>query len=87
MKEIGGRTASNDLGSTEIISPMPGVVVILEREVGEEVEIGDPLLTVEAMKMELVVRAKQRGKISRIHVSVGANVKVGQVLMEVGAHV
>jgi acetyl-CoA/propionyl-CoA carboxylase biotin carboxyl carrier protein len=87
MKEIGGRAASNDLGSAEIISPMPGVVVILEREVGEEVEIGDPLLTVEAMKMELVVRAKQSGQISRIHVSVGSIVKVGQVLMEVSAHV
>lgn len=87
MKEIGERPQSNNLGSTEIISPMPGVVVILEREVGEEVEIGDPLLTVEAMKMELVVRAKQRGQISRIHVSVGSTVKVGQLLMEVGAHV
>jgi acetyl-CoA/propionyl-CoA carboxylase biotin carboxyl carrier protein len=83
LKEVGLRRRTSERVSDEVLSPMPGTVVTLEVKVGDQVEIGDALLTVEAMKMEHVVRAKQSGKISHCHVSVGSNVHVGEILMEV----
>jgi biotin carboxyl carrier protein len=56
-------------------SPMPGRIVKVNVKVGDEVNVGDPLLVVEAMKMENEIKAKSAGKIAEVHVVAGATVE------------
>lgn len=72
-------------GPSEITAPMPGAVVAVHVAVGDTVEAGDPLLTLEAMKMEHVVAATDPGRVSEIHVAAGAQVSRGQVVIVVEA--
>jgi biotin carboxyl carrier protein len=83
IKETGNRRASNDQLSEEIVSPMPGVVIAVNVGIGDQVEVGDALVVIEAMKMEHVVRARRAGQVARCNVAFGANVRVGQLLLEV----
>ncbi len=62
-------------------SPMTGAVVLLHVQVGQDVEEGDPLVTVEAMKMENVVRAEGAGVVADVAVAVGDGVRPGQPLL------
>ncbi|PHS25506.1 MAG: acetyl/propionyl-CoA carboxylase subunit alpha [Robiginitomaculum sp.] len=64
-----------------ILSPMPGRVVLVEVEVGQEVKSGEPVLVVEAMKMENIIRAERDGVIGEIHVNGGDNVAADEVLI------
>jgi biotin carboxyl carrier protein len=83
IKETGERRASINQLSDEIVSPMPGVVIAVNAAVGDQVAIGDPLVVIEAMKMEHVVRARRAGHVMRCNVVFGAKVRVGQLLLEV----
>ena len=65
-------------------SPMPGTVVMAPAVDGALVEQGDPIVVVEAMKMEHVVRATIRGTVA-LHVAVGDQVARGQTLATVTA--
>ena len=56
-------------------SPMPGRIVKVMVKVGDEVQPGDSLLVVEAMKMENEIKAKAAGKVSEVHVQAGATVE------------
>ena len=87
MAQVGPREKSSDQAANEISSPMPGTVVTIAVAVGDEVEIGEALLTIEAMKMEHVIRAKQKGRISVCHVAIGSKVRSGEILMEVTENV
>ncbi len=87
MARVGPRRKSNDKISDEISSPMPGTVVTMEVAVGDEVGIGDALLTIEAMKMEHVIRAKQKGTITACSVAIGSKVRSGEILMEINENV
>ena len=83
IKEANERRISADRLGGEIISPMPGVVIAVKVAIGDQVKVGDPLLIIEAMKMEHVVRAKCPGHVQNLKVALGANVKVGELLVEV----
>ncbi len=83
IKESDDRRRIGDKHSNEILSPMPGVVVAVPALIGDQVSIGDPLVVIEAMKMEHIVRAKQPGQITQCLVTVGASVRAGQFLIEV----
>ena len=83
IKESGDRSFSSDQLSNEIVSPMPGVVIAVNVAIGDQVAIGDPLVVIEAMKMEHVVRARRAGQVQKCHVVFGASVRVGQLLLEV----
>jgi excisionase family DNA binding protein len=72
-------------GPSEIAAPMPGAVVAVHVALGDTVEPGDPLLTLEAMKMEHVVAATDPGRVSEIHVRAGAQVTRGQLVVVVEA--
>jgi geranyl-CoA carboxylase alpha subunit len=72
-------------GPSEITAPMPGAVVAVHVALGDTVEPGDPLLTLEAMKMEHVVAATDLGRVSEIHVRAGAQVTRGQLVVVVEA--
>jgi biotin carboxyl carrier protein len=60
---------------------MPGVVSAVSVGTGENVGPGDPLLVIEAMKVEMVVRSAQEGRISEIITPVGANVNTDELLI------
>ena len=68
-------------------SPMNGVVVKISANVGDQVEAGQVILVLEAMKMETEVAAPMAGKLSRIEVSAGQVVGAQQLLFEVEPHV
>jgi methylmalonyl-CoA carboxyltransferase small subunit len=63
-------------------SPISGIVVRVTAQVGEQIQVGDGVLVLEAMKMETDITAPVAGKVSRINVTVGDSVKGGQVLVE-----
>ena len=65
-----------------LICPMPGLMVSLAVAEGDEVFEGQPLCTVEAMKMENILRAERRGKVAKIHAAPGASLSVDAVIME-----
>ncbi len=66
----------------QISSPMPGLVLKVLTKVGESVTEGQPLIVLEAMKMENVLNAPTDGVVNRIHVRERENVDKGQVLVE-----
>ena len=65
-----------------LVSPMPGLVKSIAVAVGAEVRIGDPLVSVEAMKMENQLTAEADGTVKTVHVTAGQSVEVGQTLIE-----
>jgi propionyl-CoA carboxylase alpha chain len=68
--------------SKYLLCPMPGQVVRIDVVEGDVVEEGQPLAIVEAMKMENVLRAEKRARISKVHVAAGAVLAVDAVMME-----
>lgn len=65
-----------------INAPMPGLVIKVEVEEGQEVQAGDLLLVLEAMKMENVIKAGADGKVKVVHTAEGKAVEKGQLLIE-----
>jgi biotin carboxyl carrier protein len=80
-REAGGRSA----GSGTVTAPMPGKVVAVLVAEGDAVEAGQPLVVIEAMKMESTLAAEVAGHVARVHVVAGAMVDAGAVLVEVAA--
>jgi len=69
-------------GSKVCRSPVAGVVTCIDIEVGQDVQAGDIILVVEAMKMENNLAAAAASKVKSINVKVGEAVKTGQILIE-----
>lgn len=67
-------------GADTLAAPMPGTVTVVKVAVGDEVEAGQSLLVVEAMKMEHVISAPHAGTVTELDVSAGATVAMDQVL-------
>ncbi len=65
-----------------LLCPMPGLLVRLDVAVGDEVQQGQALCTVEAMKMENILRAERRGTVRVVHAAAGESLAVDQVIME-----
>jgi len=65
-----------------LLAPMPGLLVKLNAEVGDEVKGGEELAVVEAMKMENSLRAPQDVRIKAITAEVGGSLAVDQAIME-----
>jgi excisionase family DNA binding protein len=72
-------------GPSEITSPMPGSVLTVHVSAGDGVEAGDPIVTLEAMKMEHVVVAPTTGQIGEVFVTTGSQVARGEPLAFVEA--
>ncbi|MCW8889050.1 MAG: biotin/lipoyl-binding protein, partial [Sedimenticola sp.] len=65
-----------------LLSPMPGLLVKVSVEAGQEVKAGEELAVVEAMKMENVLRASQDGVVASVKAVAGDSLKVDQVIIE-----
>ncbi len=69
----------------DITSPMPGSVIAVQAEIGATVSKGDPLVVVEAMKMEHTLTAPMDGTVADVLVRVGQQVAVDELLVQVQA--
>ncbi len=66
----------------DVRAPMPGLILKVEVEEGQEVSKGDPLMILEAMKMENVLKAAGDGTVKAVKVSQGDTVEKNQVLIQ-----
>lgn len=74
------RAASAEAGPAKIIAPMPGKIVRVIVAEGEEVEAGQGLVVVEAMKMQNEIKATKKGKVTKVAVKEGSAVNAGDLL-------
>ncbi len=68
--------------SKMLLCPMPGLIVKVDVEVGQEVQEGQALCTVEAMKMENILRAEKKGVVAKINAGPGDSLAVDDVIIE-----
>jgi biotin carboxyl carrier protein len=76
--EDGGGAATPGHGPWEVVTPMPGRVVKVLVAVGDRVEAGQTVATIEAMKMETALAAARPGRVASVLVSAGDRVEPGQ---------
>jgi biotin carboxyl carrier protein len=79
------RATIGEAGEAEVASPMPGVVVAVLVEAGQEVRTGEGLLILEAMKMENEIRAQRNGVVEAVHVTPGQRVGQDDLLVRIGS--
>jgi biotin carboxyl carrier protein len=77
-----GSLGANPSGLAGLTSPMPGTVVRVAVAPGQRVGSHDPLIIVEAMKMEHIVRAPYAGTVGRVHFQAGDMVKAGAIVVD-----
>ena len=82
-----GRAASEGSGASDgdqpVVAPMPGRVVRVLVSAGDEVELRQGVVVVEAMKMENELRSPKQGRVKSISVTPGTSVQAGRVLLVV----
>jgi biotin carboxyl carrier protein len=66
----------------ELQAPMPGRILQIFINPGDEIQVGDPILSLEAMKMENVLKADGIGVVKNIQIELGSVVDKGTVLIE-----
>lgn len=79
----GRRRAAGGAHGHGLEAPMPGVVTKVMVVVGDEVAKGQPLVALEAMKMEHLIRAPRPGRVKLVAASPGSMVQAGAVLVEI----
>ena len=80
IDEQGAGGSGDDGGMT---APMPGKVLEILCKVGDQVEVGQTLIVMEAMKMEHRIAANESGVIVSIHHEVGEQVDAGSTLIDI----
>jgi len=80
-KEVG--TVRPASGDGRIKAPIPGLITRIHIEPGQLVEVGQPLLVLEAMKMENEIRSPIKGAVHQIAVKSGQTVTLGEVMVEI----
>jgi pyruvate carboxylase subunit B len=84
LDEMGFKTAS-EIGEGRLNAPMPGKIIELMVDDGDEVERGDPVAILEAMKMENELKAPIAGSVSSIDVSEGDSLEKNAPILEITA--
>jgi acetyl-CoA/propionyl-CoA carboxylase biotin carboxyl carrier protein len=79
-RDRGRGRGAGGAGKDAVVSPMQGTVLAVEVVDGDDVEAGQVLCIVEAMKMENEVRAHRAGRVTELSVAPGQPVKTGQVI-------
>ncbi|HRW49373.1 MAG: biotin/lipoyl-binding protein [Caldilineaceae bacterium] len=70
-------------GDGRVKAPIPGLVTRIHVEAGQAVEVGQPLLVLEAMKMENEIRSPLNGTVRQVTVKPGQTVTLGELMLEV----
>jgi biotin carboxyl carrier protein len=83
IQDMAGAAAAN-AGPAPLVAPMPGLVVRVNVKPGDQVEAGQPLVVMEAMKMENELRSLSVGTVKAVRFQPGAVVEKGAVLVELG---
>ena len=73
--------ARSHVGPVEVRATLPGLIVTVAVAAGDEVKVGDALLTIEAMKMQNEVRAPRAGRVVDVEVAPGQTVVTGAGLL------
>lgn len=84
LESLGFTTAKSDLKGI-ILAPMPGKILNIPVSEGDDVEQGEAILILEAMKMENELKASMAGVIHSIQVKTGESVEKNQILLEIKA--
>lgn len=70
-------------GPGEKVAPLAGIIIEVAVNVGQQVNAGDKVAVIEAMKMKTVVSAHKQGKVTNIAVKVGDAVEAGQPIVTI----
>ena len=81
IRELTGASAAAS-GPAPIVAPMPGMIVRIAAQVGDQVQPGQGVVVMEAMKMENELRATSAGTVRAVLVAAGTAVEKGTVLLE-----
>jgi biotin carboxyl carrier protein len=85
IRAMAAATGAAASGPAPLRAPMPGLIVRVHVAPGDRVAAGDPLIVMEAMKMENELRAPAAGTVRAIPVSAGTAVEKGAVLVDLSA--
>lgn len=77
-------SASSHHHHLEVKAPMPGLILKIRKKVGDQVELGDSVIILEAMKMENDLKSPASGIIENIFVAEGSAVEKGTLLLSIG---
>ena len=77
-----GMTSNPVARVNNVKAPMPGLIIALKVKAGDMVKSGDPLLILEAMKMENIIKSPGDGTVKSVKVIMGEGVEKNQVLIE-----
>ena len=81
MEKMGMTSAA--AGKVNVIkAPMPGLIIDLRVKEGDEEKAGDPLLILEAMKMENIIKSPGAGTVKKVKIKKGDSVEKGHVMIE-----
>jgi pyruvate carboxylase len=78
-----GKPFADEGNETHLAAPMPGLVVAINVKEGQQVHEGEPILTLEAMKMETSISARFAGSVAKVHANVGDLVEAKQLLVNI----
>jgi biotin carboxyl carrier protein len=84
IRELSGASA-RPTGPAHLVAPMPGLIVRVQVNEGDQVRVGQGLVVMEAMKMENELRAITTGVVRRVLVAPGSAVEKGALLLEMEA--
>jgi len=75
------KNKEKDFHHTEVKAPMPGLLVKIKKKLGDKVELGEPILVLEAMKMENDLRSPSSGIVKEINFQEGQSVEKGSTIL------
>ncbi|MFN7453820.1 MAG: acetyl-CoA carboxylase biotin carboxyl carrier protein subunit [Pseudobdellovibrionaceae bacterium] len=82
-EEKSSRAQSKKGKNLGVVAPMPGKVTKILKSVGDSVATGDPILVMEAMKMEYTLKSDKDGQLKELFCKVGDQVPLGKLLAKV----
>ena len=77
-----GMDSRRDAKLPDLMAPMPGLITAIMIKEGDEVKTGDPLLVLQAMKMENIIKSAGNGHIKKLLASVGQSIEKNQLLVQ-----
>ena len=83
VREMGQESTSSDMDEGGLTAPMPGTVREVLVKTGQRVREGQPMMILEAMKMEHQISAPESGEVSSIYFKEGDRVDMGDILISI----